>query len=94
MKLTFTNIYNSGAVTLAQTDLKAGLSKVLGLIMMLGFVSAVVMVIVGALKWNKDPESAKQSMIGGAVVGGACAIVTILFKAFGLDFGITPDTSF
>jgi len=79
---------------LAQTDLKAGLGKILGVILMLSFISAVVMVIAGALKWNKDPESAKQSMIGGAVVAAAATIVTILFKAFGLSFDITPSFDF
>lgn len=85
------NLINHAIV--AQADLKGGLSKILGIIMMLAFVSGVVMVVTGALKWNKDPESAKQSMIGGGVVAGASVIVTMLFKAFGLDFGITPDVS-
>ena len=85
------NLINHAIV--AQADLKGGLSKILGIVMMLAFVSGVVMVVTGALKWNKDPESAKQSMIGGGVVAGASVIVTLLFKAFGLDFGITPDTS-
>lgn len=91
MKTQMIHLINEGL--LAQTDLKGGLAKILGIIMMLAFVSGVIMVVTGALKWNKDPESAKQSMLGGGVVAGATAIVTLLFKAFGLDFGITPDVS-
>jgi ABC-type enterochelin transport system permease subunit len=76
---------------LAAGGFQAGLSKALGLIMMIGFVYAVIKIIGGAASYNRDPDAAKQSIIGGLLIAGAVAIVTVLFQAFGLNVGITPD---
>jgi L-asparagine transporter-like permease len=71
-----------------------GLSKALGLIMMIGFVYAVIKIIGGAANYNRDPDAAKQSIIGGLLIAGAIAIVTALFTAFGINItGLTADTS-
>lgn len=70
----------------------AGLSKALGLIMLIGFVYGVIKVIGGAANYNRDPDAAKQSIIAGVMIAGSVAIMLALFKAFGIDVtGLTVD---
>lgn len=76
---------------LAAGGFTQGLSKALGLIMMIAFVYAVIKIIGGAANYNRDPDAAKQAIIGGMLIAGAVAIVTGLFTAFGINVGITPD---
>lgn len=72
----------------------AGLSKAVGLIMAIGAVYAIIKIIGGAANYNRDPDAAKQSIIGGLLIAGAIAIVTALFQAFGIDItGLTADLS-
>lgn len=71
-----------------------GLSKALGLIMLIGFVYGVIKIIGGAANYNRDPDGAKQSIVAGLLIAGAVAIMFALFAAFGVDVaGLTPDTS-
>lgn len=70
----------------------SGLSKALGLIMLIGFVFGVIKVIGGASNYNRDPDSAKQSIISGVLIAGSVSLMFALFKAFGIDVaGLTVD---
>ncbi len=70
----------------------AGLSKALGLIMLIAFVFGVIKVIGGAANYNRDPDSAKQSIISGVMIAGSVSIMFALFKAFGIDVsGLSVD---
>lgn len=69
----------------ADTNIQAALSKVLGLLMLIGFVYGVIKVIGGAANYNRDPDGAKQSIIAGVLIAGAVAIMTVVFRAFGID---------
>lgn len=72
----------------------SGLSKALGLIMLIGFVYGVIKIIGGAANYNRDPDGAKQSIVAGLLIAGAVAIMLALFAAFGINVsGLTPDTS-
>jgi len=72
----------------------SGLSKALGLIMLIGFVYGVIKIIGGAANYNRDPDGAKQSIVAGLLIAGAVAIMFALFSAFGVDVaGLAPDTS-
>lgn len=70
-----------------------GLSKALGLIMLLGFAYGVIKIIGGASQYGRDPDAAKSSIIGGLIIAGAVAIMHVLFSSFGLDVSnLFPDT--
>jgi len=82
----------SGANVLAAGFVQ-GLSKGLGIIMIIGFVYGVIKIIGGAANYSKDPDGSKQSIVAGLLIAGAVALMTILFNAFGVDLGgLTPDT--
>ena len=77
---------------LATGGFTAGLSKALGLIMLIGFVYGVIKIIGGAANYNRDPDGAKSTIISGVLIAGSMAIMTMLFQAFGLDVtGLTAD---
>jgi hypothetical protein len=67
----------------APPDIKEGLKKVIDLIMLFGFVMGVVLIIRGAWE-NRQGGSGKESIVNGSVIAGAVAIMTFLYKAFGL----------
>ncbi|RYD25602.1 MAG: hypothetical protein EOP86_27095 [Verrucomicrobiaceae bacterium] len=76
------------------TNIQAALSKVLGLLMLIGFVYGVIKVIGGAANYNRDPDGAKQSIIAGVLIAGAVAIMTVVFRAFGIDVtGLNIDVT-
>ena len=59
----------------------AGLSKALGLIMLIGFVYGVIKVIGGAANYNRDPDAAKQSIIAGVMIAGSVANMLASIRA-------------
>ncbi len=76
------------------TNIQGALSKVLGLLMLIGFVYGVIKVIGGAANYNRDPDGAKQSIIAGVLIAAAVAIMTVVFRAFGIDVtGMTIDVT-
>ncbi len=76
------------------TNIQGALSKVLGLLMLIGFVYGVVKVIGGAANYNRDPDGAKQTIIAGVLIAAAVAIMTVLFTAFGIDVtGLSIDVT-
>ena len=72
--------------TFNSTDLKTGLSNSLAVIMMFGFVLGIFAVIYGGFAIRRgDVDQGKMSIIGGAIIAAAPAIVFAFYKIFGLD---------
>ena len=68
------------------TDLKTGISKSLAVIMMFGFVLGISAVIYGGFAIRRgDVDQGKMSIIGGAIIAAAPAVVFAFYKIFGLD---------
>ena len=68
------------------TDLKTGISNTLAVIMMFGFVLGVAAVIAGGFAIRRgDVDQGKMSIIGGAIIAAAPAVVFAFYKIFGLD---------
>ena len=68
------------------TDLKTGISNSLAVIMMFGFVLGIACVIYGGFAIRRgDVDQGKMSIIGGAIIAAAPAVVFAFFKIFGLD---------
>ena len=68
------------------TDLKTGISNSLAVIMMFGFVLGISSVIYGGFAIRRgDVDQGKMSIIGGAIIAAAPAVVYAFYKIFGLD---------
>ena len=68
--------------TFNSTDLKTGISNSLAVIMMFGFFS----VIYGGFAIRRgDVDQGKMSIMGGAIIAAAPAVVYAFYKIFGLD---------
>src|SRR5579872_2960304 len=68
------------------TDLKTGISNSLAVIMMFGFVLGIACVIYGGFAIRRgDVDQGKMSIIGGAIIAAAPAVIFAFFKIFGLD---------
>ena len=68
------------------TDLKTGISNSLAVIMMFGFVLGIASVIYGGFAIRRgDVDQGKMSIIGGAIIAAAPAVVFAFYKIFGLD---------
>ena len=68
------------------TDLKTGISNSLAVIMMFGFVLGISAVIYGGFAIRRgDVDQGKMSIIGGAIIAAAPAVVFAFYKIFGLD---------
>jgi hypothetical protein len=68
------------------TDLKTGISNSLAVIMMFGFVLGIASVIYGGFAIRRgDVDQGKMSIIGGAIIASAPAVVFAFYKIFGLD---------
>ena len=68
------------------TDLKTGISNSLAVIMMFGFVLGIACVIYGGFAIRRgDVDQGKMSIIGGAIIAAAPAVVFAFYKIFGLD---------
>ena len=72
--------------TFSSTDLKTGISNSLAVIMMFGFVLGISCVIYGGFAIRRgDVDQGKMSIIGGAIIAAAPAVVYAFYKIFGLD---------
>ena len=70
----------------SSTDLKTGISNSLAVIMMFGFVLGISSVIYGGFAIRRgDVDQGKMSIIGGAIIAAAPAVVFAFYKIFGLD---------
>ena len=68
------------------TELKTGISNSLAVIMMFGFILGISSVIYGGFAIRRgDVDQGKMSILGGAIIAGAQAILFAFFKIFGLD---------
>src|SRR5882724_6812317 len=68
------------------TDLKTGISNSLAVIMMFGFVLGISAVIYGGFAIRRgDVDQGKMSIIGGAIIASAPAVVFAFYKIFGID---------
>jgi hypothetical protein len=74
------------STTFNSTDLKTGLSNSVAVIMMFGFVLGIACVIYGGFAIRRgDVDQGKMSIIGGATIAAAPAVIFAFFKIFGLD---------
>jgi hypothetical protein len=74
------------STTFNSTDLKTGISNSLAVIMMFGFVLGIACVIYGGFAIRRgDVDQGKMSIIGGAIIAAAPAVIFAFFKIFGLD---------
>ena len=75
-----------GGTGFSSTDLKTGISNSLAVIMMFGFVLGISAVIYGGFAIRRgDVDQGKMSIIGGAIIAAAPAVVFAFYKIFGLD---------
>jgi hypothetical protein len=78
------------AQAFSSTDLKTGISNTLAVIMMFGFVLGIAAVIVGGFAIRRgDVDQGKMSIIGGAIIAAAPAVIFAFYKIFGLDANST-----
>ena len=74
------------STTFSSTDLKTGISNSLAVIMMFGFVLGISCVIYGGFAIRRgDVDQGKMSIIGGAIIAAAPAVIFAFYKIFGLD---------
>ena len=74
------------STTFNSTDLKTGISNSLAVIMMFGFVLGISSVIYGGFAVRRgDVDQGKMSILGGAIIAAAPAVIYAFFKIFGLD---------
>ena len=74
------------STTFSSTDLKTRISNSLAVIMMFGFVLGISAVIYGGFAIRRgDVDQGKMSIIGGAIIAAAPAVVYAIYKIFGLD---------
>lgn len=75
-----------GGTGFSSTDLKTGISNSLAVIMMFGFVLGIAAVIAGGFAIRRgDVDQGKMSIIGGAIIAAAPAVIFAFFKIFGID---------
>ena len=74
------------STTFSSTDLKTGISNSLAVIMMFGFVLGIAAVIYGGFAIRRgDVDQSKMSIIGGAIIAAAPAVVYAFYTIFGLN---------
>ena len=67
------------------TELKTGISNSLAVIMMFGFVLGIACVIYGGFAIRRgDVDQGKMSIIGGAIIAAAPAVIFAFFKSSAL----------
>ena len=72
--------------TFNSTDLRTGISNSLAVIMMFGFVLGITAVIYGGFAIRRgDVDQGKMSIIGGAIIAAAPAVVYAFYTIFGLN---------
>jgi len=68
------------------TDLRTGISNSLAVIMMFGFVLGIAAVIAGGFAIRRgDVDQGKISIIGGAIIAAAPAVIYAFYTIFGLE---------
>lgn len=68
------------------TELKTGISNSLAVIMMFGFVLGIAAVIAGGFAIRRgDVDQGKMSIIGGAIIAAAPAVIYAFYKIFGIE---------
>ena len=78
----------------AGSQLKEGVGKVAGVMMLFAFLIALGVTIIGGYKFSKgEKETGKIMLIGGGLVAGSVVITKVLFYAFGAGDAAT-DASF
>ena len=76
----------AGGTGFNSTDLKTGISNSLAVIMMFGFVLGISCVIYGGFAIRRgDVDQGKMSIIGGAIIAAAPAVVYAFYTIFGLN---------
>ena len=74
------------STTFSSTTLQTGISNSLAVIMMFGFVLGIFSVIYGGFAIRRgDVDQGKMSILGGAIIAAAPAVVYAFYKIFGLD---------
>ena len=74
------------AQAFTSTELKTGISNTLAVIMMFGFVLGIAAVIAGGFAIRRgDVDQGKMSIIGGAIIAAAPAVIFAFYKIFGID---------
>lgn len=80
------NSWSAHAQAFSSTDLKTGISNSLAVIMMFGFILGISSVIYGGFAIRRgDVDQGKMSIIGGAIIAAAPAVIFAFYKIFGLD---------
>ena len=80
------NTLSASAQAFNSTELKTGISNSLAVIMMFGFVLGISCVIYGGFAIRRgDVDQGKMSIIGGAIIAAAPAVIFAFYKIFGLD---------
>ena len=80
------NTLSASAQAFNSTELKTGISNSLAVIMMFGFVLGIACVIYGGFAIRRDDvDQGKMSIIGGAIIAAAPAVIFAFYKIFGLD---------
>jgi hypothetical protein len=83
---TLQTLAQGGGAGFNSTDLKTGISNSIAVIMMFGFVLGISSVIYGGFAIRRgDVDQGKMSIIGGAIIAAAPALVFAFFKIFGID---------
>ena len=84
------NTLPASAQAFSSTELKTGISNSLAVIMMFGFVLGIACVIYGGFAIRRgDVDQGKMSIIGGAIIAAAPAVIFAFFKIFGIDTNST-----
>jgi hypothetical protein len=79
-----------GGTAFSSTDLRTGISNSLAVIMMFGFMLGISCVIYGGFAIRRgDVDQGKMSIIGGAIIAAAPAVIFAFYKIFGLDANST-----
>ena len=80
------NTVSAFGQTFNSTELKTGISNSLAVIMMFGFVLGISCVIYGGFAIRRgDVDQGKMSIIGGAIIAAAPAVIFAFYKIFGID---------
>jgi hypothetical protein len=80
------NTLSASAQAFNSTELKTGISNSLAVIMMFGFVLGISCVIYGGFAIRRgDVDQGKMSIIGGAIIAAAPAVIFAFFKIFGIE---------
>jgi uncharacterized membrane protein YozB (DUF420 family) len=78
------------STSFSSTTLQTGISNSLAVIMLFGFVLGIFSVIYGGFAIRRgDVDQGKMSILGGAIIAAAPAVVYAFYKIFGLDSSST-----